>query len=306
MFDLAYDYASCVRNSEKVAWTVDEVMPAEARLDFSRPFMPAKLTGSGSERLTFLTEAERLTFNHINAHAYINLFAHLEEYIVVTAVNHAQAEMFGDHDAIRALMRFADEEIKHQDLFRRYLASFGRDFPHRCEVVESAAPVIQGILSKTPLAVVMTMLHFEVMTQSHFLESVQPDTSLDPLFARILRYHWMEECQHAKIDALELRKLSSAAGKEHIQKAFSDYLETVDVFDALLAQQAKMDCSSLALALGRSFTEVEYSELLREQHRGYRSTFLIGGMGNATLMDIFARIDSTGAELVARKAAKLG
>src|SRR6185436_1268126 len=95
MFELTYAYATCVRNSEKIAWRVDEVMSADAQLDFSRPFLPAALTGSG--RLDFLTAPERLTLNHINGNAYVNLFAFVEEYIVATAVNHAQAEMFADH-----------------------------------------------------------------------------------------------------------------------------------------------------------------------------------------------------------------
>ena len=44
MLHLDYDYASCVKHSEKVAWTVDEVMPLDTRLDFTRPFLPEALS----------------------------------------------------------------------------------------------------------------------------------------------------------------------------------------------------------------------------------------------------------------------
>lgn len=47
---------------------------------------------------------------------------------------HAQVEMFGDHQALRALMRFADEELKHQQLFQRYRDAFDRGFGHAVEV----------------------------------------------------------------------------------------------------------------------------------------------------------------------------
>src|SRR5437868_6539494 len=133
MLELNYDFASCVRNSEKVCWKVDEVLPAETKLDFSRPFLPDALCGAS--RLDFLDAAEKLKLNHINGDAYINLFVFVEEYIIVMALQHANAEMFGDHDAIRALARFAEEEVKHQQLFWRYLKLFEQGFGHPCDVL---------------------------------------------------------------------------------------------------------------------------------------------------------------------------
>src|SRR5690242_7061603 len=161
MLALDYKYDSCVRNSEKIAWKIDDVLPAQTKLDFSRPFLPASLAGRGE--LAFLNANERRTLNHINGNAYINLFAFVEEYIVATMVQHAQAEMFGDHDAIRALLRAAEEEVKHQQLFWRYLAAFKRDFGHECELLGAAADVAGVILSKSPIAVMMVTLHLEIM-----------------------------------------------------------------------------------------------------------------------------------------------
>ena len=45
MLELTYDYATCVRNSEKISWRVDEVLPPDTRLDFTRPFLPEALSG---------------------------------------------------------------------------------------------------------------------------------------------------------------------------------------------------------------------------------------------------------------------
>ena len=49
-----------------------------------------------------------------------HLFGFVEEYILANTVQYANAEMFGDRDAVRALCRFADEEAKHMLLFARY------------------------------------------------------------------------------------------------------------------------------------------------------------------------------------------
>ena len=187
MLDLDYDYASCVRNSEKVSWKLDDVMPRDTRLDFQRPFLPLALAGRGD--LEFLSTDEARTLNQITANAYLNLFGFVEEYIIALAVQHAQAEMFGDHDAIRALVRFADEEVKHQALFHRYVAAFQRDFGHPCKVLDSAAEVAGVVLSKTPIAVMLVTLHLEIMTQAHYIECVKDDTDVDhSLRARLLRF----------------------------------------------------------------------------------------------------------------------
>jgi hypothetical protein len=303
MLDVTYDYASCVRHSEKVAWKVDDVLPADTRLDFSRRFLPDRLSGSG--RIHCLSESDRLMLNHINGNSYINLFAFVEEYIVATVVNHAQAEMFGDHSAIRALTRFAEEEIKHQELFWRYLATFKRDFGHPCEVLGSAAAVAQVILSKNAIAVMLVTLHLEIMTQAHYTECFRTDVELDPLFVRLLKHHWMEEAQHAKIDVLELDKLLADAAREQIQKAFTDYLDLIDAFDGLLAQQAAMDRDSLSRALSRTFSAEESAEIAAAQHHSYRWTFLVSGMVNPMFVNVLKRIDPSAAERIAQKAASL-
>src|SRR5207244_3840972 len=118
--------------------------------------------------LGFLSAAQQRTLNQITGNAYINLFAFVEEYIIAMALQHAHAEVFGDHTAIRALSRFADEEAKHQALFLRFVAAFNRDFPHKCEVLGAAAQVAAVIMSKSPMAVVLVTLHLELITQQHY------------------------------------------------------------------------------------------------------------------------------------------
>ena len=303
MLDLKFDYASCVRSSEKVSWKIDEVMPPDTRLDFAKPFLPDALVGSS--KIKSLDEAGKLKLNQITGNAYINLFQFVEEYILATAVQHAQAEMFGDHDAIRALVRFADEEGKHQQLFARYRAAFDRDFGAKCGVLGGAADVAGVILSKSAIAVMMTTYHLELMTQAHYTECVRDNTGVDPLFAKLLKFHWMEEAQHARIDALELDKYASQGGPEAIAKGFEEYLGICEAFDGLLAAQAKLDVASLGAALGKELTPAQAAEVEASQHAGYRRTFLVYGMTNKTFVEDLGKLSPGGAAKVAERAKSL-
>jgi hypothetical protein len=288
MLALPYTYESCIQNSEKVAWRLDDVMPPGTRLDFQKAFLPEAL--AGAERLPFLSDEEHRTLNQISGHAYVNLFAFVEEYILALAVQLAQAELFGDHLAIRALVRFADEEVKHQQLFHRYMAAFREGFGAPCEVLSSAASVAGVILGKSPISVLLTTLHIELMTQAHYVESVRGNDVIDPLFATMLHHHWLEESQHARIDALELDKLLDQSNPEQIVRGLDDYFWILDAFDGLLKQQAEMDVKAIGARYNREFSEEERAKILGSQHQGYRNTFLLAGMNNKMFREIVARI----------------
>jgi hypothetical protein len=303
MLNLDYDYATCVKNSERVAWKLDDVMPSGTHLDFGKPFLPKSLSTRGD--LAFLPAEHARKLNQITGNAYLNLFGFVEEYIIALAVNHAHAEVFGDHAAIRALVRFADEEVKHQALFKRYVEAFQRDFGSECEVLGSAAEVAGVILSKSPIAVMLVTLHLEIMTQAHYVECVKDDGDLDPFFAKLLRFHWLEESQHARIDALELDKLLDSASKDQIGKAFDDYLGLIDAFDGLLKAQSEMDARAIARATGTTFDPDKVAQITRAQHQGYRHTFLVYGMTNPTFIEVLAKIDAAAAGRISHRAQEL-
>jgi hypothetical protein len=278
MLDLGFGYAQCVASSERISWRVDDVMPADARLDLTRPLLPHALGARGD--LSSLSERERLVLNHLASNAYLNLFQFVEEFILCTVVEHAQAELFGDHDNIRALVRFADEEIKHQQLFKRFRVAFDRDFGTPHKVLENAAQVAEIVLSKSPIGVMLVILHIELMTQDHYTQSVRDDGTIDPFFQQLLEKHWLEESQHARIDALELDKLVSAATPAQIAQGFRDYVDLLGAFDGLLESQAKMDLETFETAIGRTLDDGARAALVSAQHAGYRRTFLVAGLRN--------------------------
>jgi len=288
-----------IHSSEKVAWTIESVLGPEARFDLKRPLLPDSL--ANVTKLSCLNDAERLTLNQIRGHAYLYLFSFVEEYIIATAVRHSSAEVFGDHTALRALLRFAEEEVKHQKMFRRACRLFIDSFGHPCDVLPNPQAVAEVILSHKPMAVLLITLHLEIMTQQHFVESFRRGAAdeLDPLFRDMLRHHWMEESQHAKIDILELHKLTADATPELREQSIDDYIKIVGALDGLLCQQAKNDIATLGRVLGRTFTDAENKELFDAQADAYRRTFVGLGISSPTFVAEVERLSPAGAGRVA-------
>jgi hypothetical protein len=300
MITTNFDYASCVRASERIAWKLDDIFPPDKKLDFTRPFLPESITHI--EQLAFLSPDERLALNQISGNAYLYLFYFVEEYIIASTVQHAQAEMFGDPVALRALLRFADEEVKHQQLFQRFCAAFARDFKTECGTLPNAQAVAEVILGKSPMAVGLTTLHLELVTQQHYVEGWREGESpLDPLFASLLKNHWLEESQHAKIDALELAKLAEVAAPAQIDQAIEDYLFILQAFAGLLAQQAALDVASLEKAFSKTFTDDQRRAIEASQTKAYRHTFIVLGLQNPMFQKYLEQFSASGAARVAGK-----
>ena len=64
----------------------------------------------------------------------------------------------------------------------------------------------------------------EWMTQAHYLGSVRDDGDIDPLFKSLLKHHWIEESQHAKLDTLIVDALAEGADEAEIDKAIDEVL----------------------------------------------------------------------------------
>lgn len=281
-------YESIISASERVAWTIDEVIPRDGSLDFSKRFLPDALVRS--EALSFLTPTEHLKLNQVRGNSYAHLFQFVEEYIVATCVRHVEAEVFGDEMNLRAMLRFAEEEVKHQMLFKRFLQVFERGFGTPCEGIPSQKAVAGIILSKAPMAVMMITLHLEVMTQQHYTQCVQGSDGLDPTFKQMLKSHWAEESQHAKIDAMTLRKLALTSTAELRHHAVQDYLDLVDALTGLLGQQAELDVKSLERALKKTFTDEQRAAILANQKKSYVQTFVTWGITNPMFVETVEQV----------------
>lgn len=293
----AYSYASTLATAEKSRWRVEDVIGGEKRLDFSMPFLPESL--AGVEPLRFLTPAEQTALNQIRAHEYLSMFGIVEEFILPFVLDHVRPHLAGDDARVRALLQFAGEEAKHIDLFKRFGAEFDRGFGTPCAVIGPAAAIGKEVLSHDPLAVALVILQIEWMTQRHFEESIRDDRRLDPQFASLLRHHWMEEAQHAKLDTLMVEALAAGRSPDRILSAVEEYLAIGAFVDQGLATQLELNLSSLEAATGRTLTPAERESYRTHQRRAGRWTYLGSGMTHPRFVETLEALDPRAARRVA-------
>jgi hypothetical protein len=278
MLTHSYSYEAALADSVKVNWQVGDLIGGDKRLDFSKPFLPESL--AQVRGLSTLSAREKLLLNQIRGNSYLYLFGFVEEFILPFVTDEARAAMLGSGSLleVRALMTFADEEAKHIHLFQRFAEEFKKGFHTPCGVIGPAADVAKVVLSHSRLGVALLTLHLEWMTQAHYIDSVKDDQDLDPQFASLLKHHWMEEAQHAKLDTMLVDKLAREGGGAAIEKAFADFAALGGAIDGLLGQQVQLDLASLEAAAGRKLTDAERAEITTAQTRAYRYTFIASGL----------------------------
>ncbi|MCP3137852.1 diiron oxygenase [Pyxidicoccus xibeiensis] len=270
------EYQSCIQSSERVSWRVDDLLPKNTVIDFSRRILSDALIGA--EGIRCLSADEKLKLNHIRTNSYAHLFLFLEEYVVALMTQRAGLELHGNPVHMRALLRFTEEELKHQQLFARYTALFADGFKLQPALLDNHVQVARAIMSKSPLAVLIFNLHMELMTQQHYVETIRgnDEEALDPLFSNLLKHHWMEEAQHARMDFLEAQKVL-AQHPEALEQAMTEYAELLTALRGTLVAQLELDLQTLEKAVGRTFSAQERSEIHAAQERSYVWTFI--GMG---------------------------
>jgi hypothetical protein len=288
------DYQSTLRASEQVAFRMDDVLAPDAELDFGSAFLPEAL--ARVEELSFLRASERRMLNQIRARGYLATFGLVEEFILPFVIERLVARSDADMTEVRALLTFANEEAKHIALFRRFEEVFDRGFGHRCAVIGPAEAVREHVLGHGELGVGLLVLHIEWMTQQHFLDMVRGETTLEPSFRRLLHQHWLEECQHARIDGFIVEAVAAAASPEERERGFRDYVALLEFLDAGLAQQVEHDRAALEAAMGRELSETDRTELARVQLAALRATFIGSGVRHPRLRSAVANVWPAGLE----------
>ena len=234
-----FSFEDVLATSQRAAWQLDDVLPPGSSLDLLANFMPDGLACTA--RVATLSLPERRTLNQIRGHEYLSIFGIVEEFILPFLMDHARAQLSGDDTRTRALLQFAGEEAKHIHLFKRFHTLFTDSFGVRCDVVGPGEAIAAEVLRHDPLSVALLILQIEWMTQSHYLDSVKDDGALDPLFKSLLRHHWIEESQHAKLDTLIVEELASDRSEEDVQTAIDGYFEIIAFLDNGFRLQAGLN-----------------------------------------------------------------
>jgi hypothetical protein len=268
-------YARSVESSKRVRWDIEKDVIRGRRFDISHKFLPDGLSLAGE--FTTLSPLERRFVSQIQGRTYANVFGLVERFINAKVLELSHDHWFGDQVALEALVRFSDEELKHQALFRRIDAMIDDVLPSGYRFDVSANAVARAVLGKSTWAVLALTLDIELFTQLHYTQSLAADAELSELFKDVFLFHWKEESQHAILDELELARIDAELTAEARDRAVDEFIELVVAVDGIMRAQAAADAAYFVATCGRSVDEVEARDIEAAFLRAYRWQYIHSG-----------------------------
>ena len=268
-------YARCIAASKRVRWDIDRDVIRGRRFDREQKFLPDGL--SLVDRFTFLSTEQKRYLGQIQGRTYANIFGLVERYITDKVLELSRDYSFTDQTSLEALIRFTDEELKHQELFRRIEALTAETMPPGYHFAPDPNDVARVVLSKCTWAVLALTLDIELFTLAHYKESIEPDGNLSPLFKDVFLYHWKEESQHAIIDELELRRVDAGITPAARDAAVDEFIQPVGAVDGILQMQAAADARYFSQTCGRALTAAEDGALRAGLLDAYRWQYIFSG-----------------------------
>jgi hypothetical protein len=272
-------YARCLKVSKKVEWQIDRDLIRDRSLDFSRRFLPDGL--SFVDRLEFLAGDDARLLSQIQGRTYAYLFGLVERFISAKMLDQTRGHIFGDQNALEGLVRFSNEELKHQELFRRLEEVIGANMPAGYAMVADPNDVARAVLGKSPWAVLALTCHIELFVQSHYEQSIEPREALCPLFKDVFRFHWRDECQHVMIDELEWTAEHARLSAAERDQGVDDLIALVGAVDGILQAQAQSDAAYFVRTARRAFTPEEIARINSTVLEAYRWQYIVSGVQHA-------------------------
>jgi hypothetical protein len=269
-------YARCIKASKRVRWDIDTDVIRDRDFDFNETFLPPGL--SLVDHLAFLTADERRLMSQVQGRTYAYIFGLVERYIGVKMLELSGRHWLGDQVALEALVRFSDEELKHQELFRRIDRMLEARMPAGYLRVAEPNAVAAAVLGKSTWSVLALTCLIELFTQMHYQQSIDPQPDLSPLWKDIFKYHWMEEAQHAVIDELEWVSEDRRLTLRQKEQGVDDLIALVGAVDGILQGQAAADADYFMKIAGRRFTGDEEAAVRTQVLRAYRWQYIVSGV----------------------------
>jgi hypothetical protein len=269
-------YAQVVRLSKKAEWQIDRDLLQGRTFDFSRKFLPDGL--SRIDRLTFLAADEARLLSQVQGRTYAYIFGLVERFISAKMLDQGRAHVFGDQLALEALVRFSNDEIKHQELFRRMETMIGSQMPAGYRQLANPNDVARAVLAASTWSVLALTCHIELFVQAHYAESIAPREELCPLFKDVFKYHWKDESQHVVLDELEWKDEHARLSPAERDRAVNDLITLVAAVDGILQAQAASDADYFFRNVSRSFSFEQVAQVKTSVLSAYRWQYIISGV----------------------------
>jgi hypothetical protein len=297
-------YARALAASKRARWEIDRDVLQGRALDPAAKFLPDGL--SKVQTVPSLSEGERRLMSQVQGRTYANIFGLVERFINAKVLEISADHHFGDQTALEALVRFSDEELKHQELFRRVDRLCADVMQPGYTFAPEPNAVARVVLGKSTWAVLALTCLIELFTQAHYVESISPDEQLSPRFKDVFRFHWMEESQHAVLDELEWQKEDAKLDDAARVRAVTDLIELVGAVDGILQAQSALDVKYFIECVGRPVDPQEAVRIGEAFLRAYRYQYIASGVERTRFPAILkALIPATELERVLRALAPL-
>jgi hypothetical protein len=297
-------YARTIANSIRVRWDIDADVIRDRRFDLGKTFLPAGLSLAGE--LAFLHPDDARLLSQVQGRTYANLFGVIERYIGAKTLDLGRGHSLGDQVAAEALVRMADEELKHQELFRRLEELMARSMPAGYRVVVDPNTVAQVVLSKGDWAVLALTLCIELFTLAHYRASIAPRQELCPLWKDVFQFHAREEAQHAVLDEAEFLRENARSSDAAREAGVEDLIALVGALDGILQGQAAADTEYfLANAAGR-YDAPQRARIGEQVLKAYRWQYILSGVSEPRFQQVlFGAIGDAQAKRIAQALAPL-
>ncbi|HEY6513654.1 MAG TPA: hypothetical protein VI032_16865 [Burkholderiaceae bacterium] len=272
----AGSYAKAIANSKRVRWDIEADVVRGRRFDLNKPFLPGGLSLAGE--LPFLQHGDRRLFSQVQGRSYAYIFGLVERFISAKVLEISRTHWLGDQVALEALVRMTEEEIKHQELFRRLEALMAADMPAGYRPAAEPNAVAVAVLGKSTWAVLALTLHIELFTQVHYRASIAAEADICELWRDVFLFHWKEESQHAVLDELEFLSEDARLTPAQRDAAVGELIELVGAVDQILQAQAAADAAYfLAIAKGL-FTATQRDTIATTFLKAYRWQYIVSGV----------------------------
>jgi hypothetical protein len=281
-------YQRCIDASKRVRWEIDADVIRGRQFDTSHKFLPDGL--SLASLFSSLAKHERRFVSQIQGRTYAKVFGLAERFVNAKVLEVSRDHWFGDQTALEALVRFSDEELKHQALFRRIDTMIGDVLPSGYNFAFDADDVARTVLGKGTWAVLGLTLDIELFTQLHYRQSIETDEALSPLFRDIFLYHWKEESQHAILDELEWLRHDAMLNNAERDQGVAEFIELVIAIDEILQAQAEADSQYFAANCGRTIREAEAMTISAGFLEAYRWQYIHSGAQHPRFTDVLGRL----------------
>ena len=153
-----------------------------------------------------------MLFSQIQGRTYANMFGLVERFIGAKMLEICRAHWLGDQTALEALVRFTDEELKHQELFRRIERMIAAGMADGYRFDAEPNDVARARARQVHVGGARADLHDRALhSGSTTAKASRPDSDLSELYKDVFLFHWREESQHAILDELEWRRENARA-----------------------------------------------------------------------------------------------